>query len=196
MPIDINDLIREVQAMQARDQAFLANVRVDEHIPAQPQQIPVVPPPEPPRPDRNKFDPDVFPRLKQELREIKDSYPRVRFHPVGSYETSTAEFQDIDILCLIPEENLEALKVFLTDGDWVRERLAYEGQPEFTSFRTSYDDLSINLLVTGNVDFAAKFMRGAVLCKHLNLRNKADRILVHEMFRQGRVQQNIWEIEV
>ncbi len=145
----------------------------------------------------NKFNLADFPNFRTEMRIIKENHPLAKFYPVGSCETVAGdEYEDIDILCCIDQNDLEPFKVFLQDGDWLRDQNQQYNEEQFLSYRALFNDQVFNLLVSTDRNFVNRFLKAATLCKHLNLTRKNQRVFVHEMFVSGTLLKAIEEIEV
>ncbi len=145
----------------------------------------------------NKFNLDDFPNFKEEMRLIKENHPLAKFYPVGSCETVADDgYEDIDILCCIDQNDLEPFKVFLRDGDWLRDQNQQYNEEQFLSYKALFNDQTFNLLVSTDRNFVNRFLKASNLCKHLNLTRKEHRVFVHQMFVSGILNKVIEEIQV
>lgn len=161
------------------------------------QQIQAAQPPVPAPPEpvpaanvaaENNFKFADFPEFHEELKHLKNNFPAARFTPVGSYETTKDEFVDVDVLMLCNHNPTR----HLLQNNWNPTGEYDAGQ----SYKKQIDNVTANIIWVSDVKIYQNFQKAAMLCKHLNLMTKEDRILVHEVFINKVLKKNIWELDV
>lgn len=114
-----------------------------------------------------------------DVRKLLSDYT---FEPCGSRVTcDPSPFgSDFDYLVVIPDKRVcvaEVVSGLLLLGFECEGDAEYQGAGgDFMSWRRG----DVNLIVTADVDFAAKHRVATALCKRLNLMNKPDRIAVFQ----------------
>lgn len=141
-------------------------------------------------------------RYSRELSSLINEGSILKIIPVGSFETTTVENQvnDLDLLILVNSEveDIEIVSRLLRREGW-ETSLGSNNQERFLSFKKTmpgFMDIPVNLILTNNEDFYNRFEVAANVCKALNLTNKNQRILVHDIFMESRVQKIIDEVYI
>lgn len=149
-----------------------------------PQAVPAVPE------AKNNFTLAEFPQFHEEMKKLKEKFPACRFTPVGSYETTKDDFVDVDVLMLCDENPSQ----HLIQNGWVM-GAEYEAGISYKKM-LGPDNVTGNIIWVHNLRTYENFQKAAMVCKHLNLTEKKDRILVHDVFMKKILKRNIWELEV
>lgn len=98
--------------------------------------------------------------------------------PVGSRVTCNPPptDTDLDLLCLVTEEDYETLTNWLNLKGWVYD----DAYPRMTGDFESWRKHEYNAIVTSDEDFFSKFMKATAICKEKNLLKKEERIAQFE----------------
>lgn len=116
-----------------------------------------------------------------------------KFEPVGSRVTCNPppEDTDADYLCLIDRgPNAATFYNLLHDNGFVNESILPTGEQKYGEMMREEDDIfeswrkdEVNIILTYSDSFFNKFMAASDVCRHLNLMNKEDRVMVFEAVR-------------
>lgn len=127
------------------------------------------------------------------LEEVKAVLPVQKFAIVGScFILSPTQAKDADLLILLPEKmNLLSARAQLDAETW---HWAYdEGTYPSDEFESGRKGL-VNLLLVNSRSVFDNWRLAAMICKALNLTNRDDRVIVHQILMDGLVISSILPI--
>jgi hypothetical protein len=129
---------------------------------------------------------EKFPLLFNLIKNLKELDNEARFLPAGSFEvTLDGPYNDVDVVIY----SKDLVPILILNG-WE----ASNPYPEGTSLKKKLDNETVNFIVVDNMATFLKWVRATNLCKHLSLKDKNQRILIHEMFFHGNLQKCVEEI--